>query len=223
VLRVLYDLSQPIENGMTYFPGDPEPSITACPAHRPWHVSELRMGSHCGTHMDAPSHIGRPTTIDQVPLDRLIGAGVVVDVSGKEASERIGLDDVSPPAREQLRRGRWAIIRSGWSRYWRTPAYLAHPSLDPPLARALVEWGVGLVGVDLLNPDDTATGASIIHEILLGAGTVIVENLTGLDRLSADRVYTFALLPLKLSGLDGAPLRAVAWDGGGIVPKQVAP
>jgi kynurenine formamidase len=209
---VLYDLSQPIENGMTYFPGDPEPRITACPADPPWHAFELRMGSHCGTHMDAPAHIGHRTTIDQVPLDRLIGAGVVVDVTGKEAGERIGLDDVSSVAREQLRRGRWAIFRTGWSRHWRSPAYLAHPSLDTALARALVAWDVGLVAVDLLNPDDTAAGASIIHEILLDAGIVIVENLTNLDLLSADRVYTFALLPLKLSGVDGAPLRAVAWE-----------
>jgi len=72
---------------------------------------------------------------------------------------------------------------------------------------------VGLLAVDMLNPDDTATGTSTIHEILLPAGVLIVENLTGLDQLTAAHLYTFALLPIKLVGLDGAPVRAVAWDG----------
>jgi len=209
---VLYDLSQPIENGMSYFPGDPEPHIVPHPTDPPWRVSDLHIGSHSGTHLDTPAHIGRDGTTDQVPLERLIGPGIVVEVSGKRPGERIGLGDVSPAAQAHLRRGIWAAFHTGWSRRWGTPAYLAHPSLDPTLARVLVEWGVGLVAVDMLNPDDTATGASIIHEILLGAGVLIVENLTGLDQLRTDRVYTFALLPLKLVGADGAPLRAVAWD-----------
>jgi arylformamidase len=209
---MLYDLSQPIATGMTYFPGDPEPRVAPYPATPPWRVSDVHVGSHSGTHMDAPAHISRGTTIDQIPLERLVGPGVVVDVRGKRPGERIGLADVSPEAQEHLRRGRWAVFCTGWSRNWGTPAYLAHPSLDPALARTLVEWGVGLAAMDMLNPDDTATGAAVVHETLLGAGVLIVENLTGLERLSAGQVYTFAFLPLKLSGGDGAPLRAVAWD-----------
>jgi kynurenine formamidase len=92
------------------------------------------------------------------------------------------------------------------------PAYFAHPSLDPELARTLVAWGVDLVAMDLPNPDDTASGASIVHEILLGAGALIVENLTGLDQLTLGDTYTLAFLPLKLVGVDGSPVRAVAWD-----------
>lgn len=210
---MFYDLSQPIATGMTYFPGDPEPRVTPYPATPPWRVSEVHLGSHAGTHMDAPAHISRDATIDQLPLDRLIGPGVVVDATGKAAGARIGLDDVDPVAQEQIRHGRWPIFYTGWSRHWETADYRTHPSLDPDLARALVEWGAGLVAMDMLNPDDTAAGSSVIHEILLGAGVLIVENLTGLDRLSPGGVYTFSFLPLKLAGGDGAPVRAVAWDG----------
>jgi kynurenine formamidase len=209
---VLYDLSQPIENGMTYVPGDPEPNIVPWPLDSPWRVSALQLGTHCGTHLDAPAHVGAGATIDDLPLARLIGRGVVVDVTGKRAGERIGLDDVVA-ARTNLQQGAWAILHTGWSRHWRTAAYLQHPVVDPALARALVEWDVGLLAVDMLNPDDTATGASTIHDILLPAGVLIAENLTGLDQLAAGQLYTFALLPLKLAGLDGAPVRAVAWDG----------
>ena len=209
---VLYDLSQPIENGMSYVPGDPEPQVAPWPLDPPWHVSTLHLSTHCGTHLDAPSHVGAGTTIDDLPLERLIGRGVVIDVTGKQAGDRIGLDDVGA-ARTSLQEGAWAILRTGWSRHWRTPAYLHHPVVDPTLAHALVEWDVGLLAVDMLNPDDTAAGTSTIHEILLPAGVLIVENLTGLDQLAAGHLYTFALLPIKLAGLDGAPVRAVAWDG----------
>ena len=142
----------------------------------------------------------------------MIGRGIVVDVTGKQAGDRIDLDDVGT-ARTYLQEGTWAILRTGWSCHWRTSAYFHHPAVDSALAYALVEWDVGLLAVDMLNPDDTATGASTIHEILLPAGVLIVENLTGLDQLSAGRLYSFALLPIKLAGLDGAPVRAVAWDG----------
>ena len=209
---MLYDLSQPIENGMSYVPGDPEPQVAPWPLDPPWRVSALHLGTHCGTHLDAPSHVGAGATIDDLPLECLIGRGVVIDVTGKQAGDRIGLDAVGA-AHTYLQEGAWAILRTGWSRHWRTPAYLHHPVVDPTLAHALVEWEVGLLAVDMLNPDDTSTGASTIHEILLPAGVLIVENLTGLDQLTAAHLYTFALLLIKLVGLDGAPVRAVAWDG----------
>ena len=202
---------------MSYFPGDPEPRLAAWPMDPPWRVSELHLGTHCGTHLDAPSHLGGDVTVDQLPLERLIGQGVVIDVTGKPPGARIGLNDLGL-ARVLLREGAWAIFRSSWDRYWRTPDYLTHPALDPTLAGALVEWGVGLAGMDMLNPDDTVQGESIIHEILLGAGVLIVENLTGLEQLEAGRLYTFSVLPLKLAGLDGAPVRAIAWDG--VLPRS---
>src|SRR5919202_1955391 len=129
----LYDLSQPIENGMSYVPGDPEPQVAPWPLDPPWRVSALHLGTHCGTHLDAPSHVGAGATIDDLPLERLIGRGVVVDVTGKQA-------------------GDWAILRTGWSRYWRTPAYLHHPVIDPTLAHEMVQWDVRLFDVDMNNP-----------------------------------------------------------------------
>jgi arylformamidase len=208
---MIYDLSHTIMNGMTYFPGDPEPRLTSWPIDAPWHVSEIQLGSHCGTHLDAPLHIGSGASIDRLPLERLMGPGVVIDVSGRQDGDRIVPGDILA-AEKWLRRGAWPILRTGWSRHWGTPAYFAHPSLDPALARLLVTWKVGLVAMDLLNPDDTASGASIVHEILLGAGALIVENLAGLDQLTAGTTYMFAFLPLKLAGGDGSPVRAVAWD-----------
>lgn len=211
-MTTIFDVSQPIEPGMSFFPGDPEPQITQLPSDPPWRSSLLHLGTHVGTHIDAPSHFSFEATLTDLPPDRFIGRGVVIDVPGKGAGDLIGLPDVEP-ARSQLEHGAWAVFRTGWDRHWATPSYLDHPVLAPDLARALVEWGVGLVAVDMLNPDNTPRGDSIIHEILLGAGTLIVENVTGLDRLTPDTLYGFSFLPLKLAGIDGSPVRGIAWEG----------
>ena len=207
---MIYDLSHTIANDMTYFPGDPEPRLSPWPLDTPWHVLEMHLGSHCGTHLDAPLHIGRGSGVEALPLGRLIGRGVVIDVSDKQPGERIVPGDILA-AEGVLRQGIWPILRTGWSRHWGTPAYFAHPSLDPELARLLVAWKVDLVGMDLLNPDDTASSASIVHEILLGAGTLIVENLAGLDQLTP---APSTPLPSCLSSWQTATAhRCVRWRG----------
>jgi kynurenine formamidase len=68
------------------------------------------------------------------------------------------------------------------------------------------------VGIDAMNPDSSVQGTTHVHEILLGRGVLLVENLTGLERLEPGRLYRFAFLPLRLTGLDGSPVRAIAWE-----------
>jgi kynurenine formamidase len=70
---------------------------------------------------------------------------------------------------------------------------------------------VSLVGIDALNVDSTHQGTTHVHELFLGGDILIVENLRRLDQLQPGRVYQFAFLPLLLPGLDGSPVRAVAW------------
>jgi kynurenine formamidase len=211
-VATIYDLSQPIAPEMSFYPGDPEPRIDHLQDESPWRVCYLHLSTHAGTHVDAPSHYSRGDTITQVPLERWIGRGVVIDVTGKGPDDLIGLDDLGD-AEERLRDGLWAVFRTGWSRHWGASAYLEHPSLAPDLARSLAAWRVPLIAVDALNPDSTQRGGAIVHDILLSANVLIAENLAGLDQLGAGRVYSFAMLPLKLEGLDGSPVRAIAWEG----------
>lgn len=98
------------------------------------------------------------------------------------------------------------MVCTGWSERFGTPAYLDHPWLTPDAARAIVDSGVRAVGVDTLSPDPR--GSLAFHEIVLGAGVVIVENLRGVDRLRG-RPATLSFYPLSLTG-DGSPVRAVA-------------
>ncbi len=206
-----FDLSHLIENGMTYFPGDPEPRITPADATPPWRVSQLHIGTHTGTHIDAASHfVPQGKTIAQYPLERFLVPGIVVPVQAHEDDEPIGVDAFDTylsalPAHGSL------LIRTGWDQYWNTDRYLRHPYLTREATELLVRAGVSLVGIDALNVDSTVQETDHAHATLLGNDVLIVENLRGLHQLLPGVVYQCAFLPLALSGLDGSPVRAIAW------------
>ncbi|EMD33213.1 hypothetical protein CERSUDRAFT_87532 [Gelatoporia subvermispora B] len=181
-------------------------------------VHTLTLGSHTGTHIDAPYHFflqGR--TVDQLDLALLCAApAIVVDLRHKRAHERIDWADLSRhvPA---MRPGAVLLLCTGWSRHWSTPQYRDHPFLDADAARRVMDMGVRVVGMDTLSPDemtgDEDTGE--VHRVVLGEGGVIVENLTRLGELvdAGFQQPLVSLLPLNLAGCDGSPVRAVAWEG----------
>ena len=75
----------------------------------------------------------------------------------------------------------------------------------------LIKARASLVGIDALNVDSTVQSTTHAHHSLLGNDILIVENLTHLDKLEPGRIYQFSFLPMNFSGLDGSPIRAVAW------------
>ncbi len=207
------DLSHFIENGMAYFPGDPEPRISpAQGVAAPWRVSELILGSHTGTHMDAASHyFPNGKTIDQYPVRRFILPGMVIDPSPALAENEPITRQMVEGKLTDLPKGGAIIIRTGWDRYWGEELYYRHPYLTAETARILAGAGASLVGIDALNVDSTVDESDPVHEILLGSDVLIVENLAHLHQLSSSRLNHFAFLPLYFKNLDGSPVRAVAW------------
>jgi kynurenine formamidase len=111
-----------------------------------------------------------------------------------------------------VRPGMCVLIRTGWAAYWCEDRYFTHPYLSDALAQALVAAGVALVGVDALNIDSTPDAGYSSHAILLGADILVAENLRGLEQLVCGQIYIFAMLPLAVGDLDGAPVRAIAWN-----------
>lgn len=206
-----FDLSHSIENGMTYFPGDPEPLIVPADSTPPWRVTQLHIGTHVGTHIDAAAHfIPQGKTISEYPPQRFLLPGIVVPVPDRNDDESIGANAFDTylaafPAHGAL------LIRTGWDHHWKTERYLHHPYLTREAAQLLVDAGVSIVGIDALNVDSTVQGTDHAHAALLGNDVLIVENLTQLQQLLPGVVYQFSFLPLALSGLDGSPIRAIAW------------
>lgn len=208
----MYDLTQPLGPDIPRFPGDPEVRIEPIHGLAPWQISAIAMGTHSGTHMDAPRHrIPGGAGIGHYGPERLVGDGLVIDASGYEENQPIAMS-ILDGARDAAGPGWFAIIRTGWDQYWGDERYFRHPYLSPQLARALGDSGVGIVAVDALSIDSTIDGGSEAHEILLGADILIAENLCNLAALAPTRSYTFAFLPLALGEADGSPARVVAWD-----------
>lgn len=207
-LSTVYDLTRPISSGMPVYPGDPPVKITPM-LSPPWQVSALALGSHSGTHLDAPRHrFAHGPGIDDFPPERFIGQGIVIDVRGYPANAPI-----EPTVLDgyQIWPGMMVFFRTGWDDFWGSDHYFRHPYLSAALANTLVQQQVGLVGIDALSVDSTVDGSDAAHVRLLGAECLIVENLCNLAVLTCGARYTFACLPLKLAGADGAPARVLAW------------
>lgn len=206
----LVDLSREVATGMPVYPGDPavtiDPALTL--ASDGVAVAHLDMGSHTGTHLDAPSHsVAGGRTVDQIPLDLLWGPARVLRAgSPLEAGTVIGVADLDVPATLP----RIVCVATGWDEHFGTTEMTAHPSLARELAELLWERGARVLCVDALSPDSSADPSAgfPVHDFWLGHDGVIVENLAGLS-LIPDEVE-LSLLPLNLLGVDGSPIRAVA-------------
>lgn len=218
--RRIVDLSHPLDEGTTVYPGDPDVSVSPATtiASDGFNVLHVRMGSQSGTHVDAPYHfLPDGARIDQVELSRFLAPAVIVDVRHVGAHQPIAWSDLAPVS-GRLGDERMLLLHTGWSRHWGTDAYFDHPYLASDAAERLVEAGVRTVGIDALSVDETCSGDEhptgfAAHHVLLGAGSVIVENLTNLAEVGWEEPLV-SVLPLRLTGADGAPVRAVAFDLG---------
>ena len=214
--RKIVDLSYPLAPSTPPFPGDPPVEISvqmSIPADLPpattgyINTSTLRASLHTGTHMDAFFHFyhGRPT-IDQIPLAQCIGPALLLDLSHKRAKQEITEDDLDPH-RHAISRTPKVVLNTGWARNWGTAHYFTeYPPLTGDAAHFLVDCGIELIGIDTPSVDYPPNEA---HFVLLGRDVLIVENLTNLDQIGQPH-FEFTALPLKITGRDGSPVRAIA-------------
>lgn len=213
--RRIIDLSHPLSAATPAFPGDPSPEIkifdsTELPndrGTRHLNCSHLAMSLHCGTHMDAPFHFfGDRATIDQIPLDRVVGRATLVRLPWDVAGPTIEAAHLTS-YESRLKTTRRVVFNTLWHHRWGQEDYFtAHPVITGAAARVLLEWGVQLVGVDTPSVDRPPFEA---HLALLGGDVLIVENLTNLDAIPGDEFELIAA-PLAIVGRDGSPVRAMA-------------
>jgi len=203
---ILYDISVPLSPSLPRYPGDPPVRLAPLPTPgegEAFHLTRLSFGSHAGTHIDAPSHLlAGGATVDAIPLSLLIGPCLVVDLR-----EHGAVIDAPLLRRLPLKGEQRLLFHTGNSALWDRPGFVEEfAALTPDGAAYLVELGVQLVGIDYLSVERADTKGRT-HRILLEAGIVILEglNLAGIERGE----YELICLPLKISGGDGAPCRAV--------------
>ena len=201
-------------------------------------ANDFSTSEHGGTHLDAPIHFaeGKWTT-DQVPLDRLVGPAVVVDVVARANADPDYRLEVAVLEEWERRNGRIpegtiVLLRTGWSSRWPDKArYLGttktgsagvaelhFPGIDSAAARWLaLERRVKAVGIDTPSIDYGQSKTFDTHRILLARNIPAFENVTNLERLPARGAFVVAL-PMKIKGGSGGPLRIVAAVPGAAPP-----
>lgn len=186
---------------------------------------------HGGTHLDAPVHFAKGAqTVEQVPLERLIGDVYVIDVTARAAANpdhQVSVEDIAAAERAQgpIPDGAIVLLRTGFSSRWpdaarylgtaergeAAAAKLHFPGLHPDAARWLVANRVfKAIGIDTASIDYGPSTLFESHRVLYEKNIPAFENLTALDRLPLTGAWIVAL-PMKIGGGSGAPLRAVAF------------
>jgi kynurenine formamidase len=198
-------------------------------------ANNFSMAEHGGTHLDAPVHFAEGhRTADQIPLEQLMGVGVLLDVSEKcarDADYQVTADDFAAWEREhgRLPEGSIVLLRTGFGRRWpdrrsymgtdeRGPdavAKLHFPGLHPDAARWLTrERSVKAVGLDTPSIDFGQSKLFESHQVLGAADVPVFENVANVGGLPAENFF-FIGLPMKIEAGSGGPLRAMA-----IVPRR---
>jgi len=206
----IVDISVPIRDAMTVYRGNPAVRIRDAMTLRKdgVNLSELCLGSHTGTHVDAPSHFVKGAKgIDRVDLQRFIGPAWVADL--RQVKSGITADDLRkariPPGSRRV------LLRTSNSRWWH-PARAFRTDfvyLAPDGADWMVERGIELVGIDYLSIEGYAVPGAPTHKTLLAAGIPILE---GLDLFNArPGRWQMAALPLRIVNGDAGLTRAVLW------------
>ena len=201
------DISVPLKNGMARWPTDPEIIITKIDSIKNGDVDNLThvsMCAHTGTHMDAPSHfIKSGKTIDKMPVSATVGEARVIEIKDKEF---ITVEEIRP---YRIRKREIILFKTGNSktRWDNKPFKKKFVHLSTEAAQYLASRQVKTIGVDYLSIGGYDGNVVEVHNIILKAGIWVIEGLD-LSKIKPGD-YELNCLPIKLTGADGAPCRAL--------------
>jgi arylformamidase len=169
-----------------------------------WYVmSDVDLMGHVGTHIEVPFHcLKKGADLSQVPVDRLVGDAIILDLTKAEAEGGVTVEQVQAAAKAAggMRKGDIVFGRMGPTQYFSTASL-----------QWLVDQGMKMMGVDSAGPEleNDTTHANVNHLLLFRAGIPVIERLANLDKVSRPRVKVYAL-PIPARGVDAFPLRVIA-------------
>lgn len=216
-MHTLIDLSHTLEPDMPRFTGFDAPSIRPVWTHADavgrgyqdtsCEVTEVRFVTSIGTYLDAPYHFDpNGADIGQLDLSQLVLPGMVLDLRDWAAPDTPlpagALDGLDVE-------GKALLLYTGWSGFWGDDQYHHHPFVPHEMADRLRAMRPALVGIDTLVIDSIQDPTRPAHTLLLRAGILIVENLTGLEGLIGE-TFTFVAVPVKVARAAAFPVRAFA-------------
>lgn len=173
----------------------------------------ITINAGIGTHMDAPAHcIKGGKCVADLSLGELITRCIVIDISDQaHATYSLSPKDIETFETEhgKISKDSFVIVHTGWERYWNQPTKyrneLAFPSVSKDAAELLLAREIAGLGIDTMSPDRPDSDF-VVHQLILGAGKYIIENIANAKQLPAQGAYSFAL-PMKGADLTEAPIR----------------
>lgn len=208
------DLGHPLRAGDPSWSG--EPSFSRKGDSRNGRFESVE---HFGTHLDAPSHFGGRWTAEAIPVERLVGPGVCINVTGKPEDYRVSLADVKAfesrhgPIPERA----IVLFATGWDARWPDrKRYMNErngkkhfPGIAEDAARYLVERRIAGIGIDTPSVDYGPSEKYETHNITNPANIYHIENARGLTKLPPAG-FTVVVAPINLAGGSGGPTRIFA-------------
>ncbi len=208
------DLTLTISESIPSFPGSPKPQFISWSdiKNDGYNLELLFLSSHTGTHLDAPYHfVKNGLKINQIPLDRLIGNGILIKLE-KTKNNPITKSDITLFEKKngKIPHNSSVFFFTGWQKNLKKGNYFTeNPGLDSSSAKYLASKKINLVGIDSPSIDLGKDELFNVHKILSKNNILIVENLTNLNKIRSKN-FIFTILPLKLKDATGSPVRAVA-------------
>ncbi len=211
----IIDLTLTISNRIPTFPGSPQPNFI------PWekikddgyNLELLFLSSHTGTHLDAPYHfLEKGSKIHEISLKKLVSNAVLIK-SRKKSNESVTKTDIQKFEKKHGKIASFSsvIFYTGWQRNLQKKYYFTkNPGLSVSAAKYLASKKVSLVGIDSPSIDLGTDSKFSVHQIFAKKGMLIVENLANLEKIKSSKFH-LVVLPLKLKGATGSPVRAIAF------------
>lgn len=209
------DLSLAISESIPSFPGSPTPQFIRWSdiENDGYNLELLFLSSHTGTHIDAPYHfVKNGLKIDQIPLDRLIGKAILIKLKKSKNTSITKSDIISFEKKNgKIPNNSSIFFYTSWQKNLKKDNYFTeNPGLDISSAKYLVSKKINLVGIDSPSIDLGKDQSFNAHHILSKNNILIVENLANLNKIKS-KEFNFTILPLKLKGATGSPVRAIAY------------
>ncbi|MEP2652778.1 MAG: cyclase family protein [Paraglaciecola sp.] len=209
----IVDLSLVLNSKTPIYPGDPTPNISIATTlkNEGYNLFNLQLGTQTGSHLDAPYHFNNDgKTVDTIDLNLCFGKGYVIDMSHKSSNEEISVEDLQPFSK-QIDSCNIILIKTLWDKNLGSQVYFEHPYLSEAGAEYLLSKNIKTIAIDTINLDKTGGTTFPVHDLYAKADGLIAENLANFSGIDFENP-TISLLPLKLEGCDGSPIRAVAID-----------
>lgn len=207
------DLTHELHNGMPIYPGDPSPNFVSYSTieKNGVNLTKLTLGSHTGTHIDAPRHfIPNGIGVDRIPTSKLIGEAYVADLSSKPIGSGVTAQDLSENLEGKIAEDDIVIVYTGCSEHWGEESIRSNYTyLTGDAAEYLVSKRIRALGIDFLSVEKFDAPVPVAHKTLLGNAIFIMESLNEATKQLVQKRILLICMPIKLQNGDGAPSRII--------------